>query len=138
VVVAFDVDGTEFELRRQVAMDSLFFQVRQEVIEERGVIDLLAIIGLTGVAIKGARHLLMDIVSVQRGQTDLPKITLTLGSIGGFANPLNGGYDEPDEDSNDRDNHEQFEQREGAVSTEATSTHGSFPESLRFYWNVCG
>src|SRR5262245_50074187 len=63
-------------------------------------------------------------VVVVAGQADLPEVVGALRSGGGLAGLLDGGEEEPDEDGDDRDRHQQLDQRKCPSGTTATTTPG--------------
>jgi hypothetical protein len=58
------------------------------------------------------RHAVVDIVVVMGGETQLFEVVFALSAAGGFAGLLNGWEEQSDEDRDDRDHHEQFDERE--------------------------
>ena len=63
------------------------------------------------------------VVVVQR-QADLLQVVDALGAAGGLAGRLHGGQQQADQDPDDRDDHQQLDQRESALLVGVGSWHG--------------
>src|SRR5262249_7537815 len=61
-------------------------------------------------------------------QTDLLEVVLAVGPCGGLADLLDGRKQEPDQDGNDRDHHQQLDQREGRSTDRTGAEHGPVSE----------
>ena len=56
----------------------------------------------------------MDVVVVVQGDAELLQVVDALGATGGLAGRLDGGQEQGDQDGDDRDHHQQLDQREAA------------------------
>ena len=60
--------------------------------------------------------LAVRVVEVKQGQAELLELVLSLDTVRGFAHLLHGRQQEANEDGDDRDDHQQFDQRKGSTS----------------------
>ena len=59
-----------------------------------------------------ARQAFLDVVAVVHRQANLLEVVLALRAGRGLADFLDGGQQQADEDGDDRDDHQQFDERE--------------------------
>ena len=67
------------------------------------------------------------------GQRELFRLFCEVDSRGGLPDLLHGGKQEADQDRDDRDRHQEFNQREGVT----TSAHGEAPNGRGGRENIC-
>src|SRR5262249_60868950 len=65
----------------------------------------------------------VSVVVVVQGESELLEVVLALGPGGGLPHLLHRGQEQADEDRNDRDHHQQLDQREPGTRT----SHGTLP-----------
>src|SRR5262249_36159960 len=68
--------------------------------------------GVAVVPVLAGRELAVHIVVVLAGQADLLEVVGALGAGGSLADLLDGGQEQADEDRDDRNHHQQLDQRE--------------------------
>src|SRR5262249_13844872 len=65
---------------------------------------------------RSGRHLPVCVVVVVKRQADLLQVVAALGPGGRFADLLDGGEEQSDQDRDDRDHHQQLDERETSTS----------------------
>jgi hypothetical protein len=77
------------------------------------------VVGVEDVRSGRVGKFLVAVVIVVHGDPQLLQIVLAGRPVGGLAHLLDGGDKQPDQDRNDRNHHQQFNQREARASEES-------------------
>ena len=108
-------------------MEVVLLDVGQDVVEEAppgGEVRLPECSGRGGAGREARREVAVGGVVVVEAEADLLEVVQALRPGGRLADLLDGGQQEPDEDRDDRDHHQQLDQREGPPAPTAVSGRG--------------
>src|SRR5262249_37207007 len=76
----------------------------------------------TGEAPAGGRELLVGVVAVVQGNADLTEVAERGGPVGGNANLLDRWHQQANQDRDDRNHHQELDERKGAGTEKRTKT----------------
>ena len=121
------VDRVLFDVGQQVEEDGAVAPVGGGRVGAAGVR-----VGLPGRHPFDRRHLAVNAVVVVDGDAHLVEIVAALRCARGLADFLDGGDEQADQDGDDRDHHQQLDQREGPSPDEPSqSRHGTPPRKRK-------